>query len=159
MRRIVIGPPAAGKSTYVATHRRPHEPVIDFDALAVALGSDDSHDHPRSITNVAKAVWDAAMEHVTGRPEDRIAWAIWATPPRFALLDWDVEVHVVDPGFDVVVARCRESRPARALRAVDRWYTERDDLLAAAESRGTLIEAPTQEHNGSKVHIPGGGAW
>jgi len=159
MRRLVIGPPAAGKTTYVAGHRQSHEPVIDFDALAVALGSDDDHDHHRSITNVAKAAWDAAMEFVTGRPEDRIAWAIWATPPRFALLEWDVEVHVVDPGFDVVVARCRESRPDRALRAVDRWYAERDDLVAAARSRGILVEAPPQVVNGRKVHVPGDVSW
>jgi dephospho-CoA kinase len=34
---VITGPPAAGKTTYVATHARPGAVVLDCDRLAVAL--------------------------------------------------------------------------------------------------------------------------
>lgn len=36
---LVSGPPGAGKSTWIREHRTPGAVVVDFDALAVALGS------------------------------------------------------------------------------------------------------------------------
>jgi hypothetical protein len=34
---VLIGPPAAGKSTYARTHAQPDDIVIDLDAIARAL--------------------------------------------------------------------------------------------------------------------------
>lgn len=47
---VVIGPPAAGKTTYVLAHARPGDIVVDLDRLANALtcGGTDSHRHIRA---------------------------------------------------------------------------------------------------------------
>lgn len=43
MLTIVTGPPCAGKTTYVSEHAQPGDIIIDFDALAQALGSPPHH--------------------------------------------------------------------------------------------------------------------
>ena len=56
---IVLGPPCGGKSTYVAEQAQSGDVVVDYDALAQALGSPTPHDALRNRSN-----WTA-----TGMPE------------------------------------------------------------------------------------------
>ena len=42
---LVVGPPGAGKTTYVRDHKQPSDLVVDYDAIAEALGSDATHGH------------------------------------------------------------------------------------------------------------------
>jgi hypothetical protein len=51
MLTIVTGPPCAGKTTYVAQHAQPGDIIIDFDAMARALGA-----HDRNYSNPVRAV-------------------------------------------------------------------------------------------------------
>lgn|SRR5512143_17069 len=62
MLTIVTGPPCAGKTNYVREHRQPGDIVIDFDVLAVALGSSQSHSHPPHVRRVALVARVAAIE-------------------------------------------------------------------------------------------------
>ena len=50
---IVTGPPCSGKTTYVSEHHEPGDVIIDFDAMAEALGGDQ---HARDYTPAQVAV-------------------------------------------------------------------------------------------------------
>ena len=71
MLTVVIGPPGSGKNHYVDEHKQPGDIVIDYDAIAVALGSPDSHNHPEHIRVVTAhvrrhAITAALMRHRDG---------------------------------------------------------------------------------------------
>lgn len=71
MLTVIQGAPCSGKSTYLREHAQPGDIVIDFDVLAVALGSGDPHDHPRHIRMVAidmrrTAIASALQQHAQG---------------------------------------------------------------------------------------------
>lgn len=122
--RVVTGPPAAGKTTYIAEHRQPGDVVIDHDALAVALGSPDSHDHPDAIARVAHAARGSAIKAAKTVGAD--VWLIHSQPNPAALADYEqqgAEVIVVDPGIEVVKERARTERPLDSQAAIDAWYS------------------------------------
>ena len=74
---VIYGPPGSGKTTYVAQRRAPHDIVIDLDALAEALGSPDTHNHPNHIRQVAGAARAAAIRKALELDGDT-----WVNPPR-----------------------------------------------------------------------------
>lgn len=131
---VVTGPPAAGKTTYIAEHAKPGDVVIDFDALAVALQPPgaSSHDHPDGVPAVAAAARSAAIAAATGPRGRAPVWLIDAMPTRKRLAGYRSRgwrVITVDPGRDVVLSRAGE-RPAHALEAIARWY-DGDDVMTS----------------------------
>ncbi len=86
----VIGPPGSGKTSYIAQHRQPNELVLDFDALAYALGSDtpDHHTQPhtRLIVELVKQVWFPLLGHIERQgTAGHTVWIIHAYPSAGAL--------------------------------------------------------------------------
>ena len=61
---IVMGPPCADKTTWIAEQRSEDEPVVDYDALAHALGSSEHHDPPEAIGQAAFAARVAAVARI-----------------------------------------------------------------------------------------------
>lgn len=59
---VVLGPPCSGKTTYVNEHITRGDIVIDFDAIASALGSGQDHEHDEVYRTVALAARKAAIE-------------------------------------------------------------------------------------------------
>lgn len=125
---LVAGPPCAGKSTYVQQHRGEDDVVIDFDALAHALGYPASHvawpadAHPaRTVALRARASALRAAGEVLGR---HTVWIVSAnpTPPTGISVS---ETHVIDPGLDECCRRADE-RPdvdhASLHREIEHWY-------------------------------------
>ena len=132
---VVIGPPGAGKTTWVrqqieappGVSKTPPGGyvVIDFDALAGALAPGlDGHDVGREVRAVATAARSAAIAAAVALPVR--VWLIHALPSpadlvRYRSSGW--EVVTIDPGEAEVRRRCDQAkRPARALDAVARWY-------------------------------------
>lgn len=77
---VVTGPPCSGKTTYVRDHARPGDIVIDYDAIAQALGAPDGHDHDPRLSEITAAAWSAAVARlVTGYPAST-AWIIDSRP-------------------------------------------------------------------------------
>lgn len=121
---VVVGPPCAGKSTYVRAMARPGDVTVDYDALAVALGSDRRHEAPRSVAECAFAARSAAVSALIAGGYD--GYVIHTRPSagdmgryrragaRFVLLD---------PGEDECLARAeRDRRPPRTFDAIRSWY-------------------------------------
>jgi len=122
--RVVTGPPAAGKSTYVRDNAEPGDVVIDLDALAVALGSPDPHDHPPAIAAAAHAARNAVIASAKTARTD--TWLIHSVPDQAALDSYakqGADIIAVDPGEDVVRQRIEAERPAAAHAVADRWYS------------------------------------
>lgn len=120
---VVTGPPCAGKSTYVATHRDPGDVVIDFDVIAQAFGS-SGHDHSPVHVAMAQDAWRSAvtLAPMLGAP----VWIVHAQPGAGALRNyqrWGARVLVLDPGEAVVRERAARERPAVSVRFIDRWYS------------------------------------
>lgn len=122
---LVVGPPAAGKSTWVAERARSGDTVVDFDEIARSLGSRHSHRHSSGV--VAHAVLEQKrQERAVAAMTDGTAYVVRvaSSPAERSVLAARLradEVRVLDPGRDVVTARLGD-RPASAAREVDRWY-------------------------------------
>ncbi|MBC6464268.1 hypothetical protein [Actinomadura alba] len=138
----MIGPPAAGKTTYVLAHARPGDVIVDYDRIANALtcGDADSHRHPEPVQRVAHRARTAAIREALKQSTRTDVWIIHTQPQPDTLAEYATyraKVITIDPGRDVVLTRCDEQRSRGARAAAERWYsTQRDaDQVAATASR------------------------
>ncbi|WP_319803318.1 AAA family ATPase [Corynebacterium aurimucosum] len=111
---VVTGPPAAGKTTYVAEHAKPGDVRIDLDHFANTLAGEDqgNHEHETHILTIAKAAIDAATK------QDCTVWLIHTKPTPKQLDDYEAQgavIHEIDPGKDVVMKCCKAERPKGSL--------------------------------------------
>lgn len=124
---VVVGPPAAGKSTWVLEQARSMDVVIDYDRLAVALagrGGDDHH-HGPEVKAVTKAARTAAISEAMRQAGRVDVFLIHSNPGRHRLAEYaaaGARVVMVDPGRDVVLSRIGRERPRVMFRVVDEWY-------------------------------------
>lgn len=122
---VVIGPPCSGKSTFVRERAAAGDVVIDFDVLANALSSQpsDNHEHQQHIKTITRAARAAAI--AKARTLDVKVWLIHSVPAPATLAGYRADgatIHVVDPGRDVVMPRCRRERPKAMIFAAAKWY-------------------------------------
>lgn len=127
---VVTGPPASGKTTYVAAHATPGAIVIDYDALAQALtaGAGDTHRHPRPVQQVAHRARRAAIREGLRQASGHDVWVVHSSPTPEHLAEYaahGARVITIDPGQDVVLARCEQLRPPVSRDAALRWYAAR----------------------------------
>src|SRR3954465_5161380 len=114
---VVTGPPAAGKTTWVDARAQEGDIVVDMDRLAQALTARgaDYHRYSRDIRTVAQRARYAAVQEAL-RVSDRVdVYVIDTQPSEDVLRTYQArgaQVVVVDPGRDVVMARCEEQRSA-----------------------------------------------
>lgn len=130
MLTIIIGPPAAGKSTWAQQRAKPGDIVVDFDRLAVALSGPggDPHDHPPSVMAVTRAARTAAIEAAIKHARLTNVYLIHSSPSPQRMAEYralGAEVVTIDPGRDVVRQRCKVGRPRRMFAAIDEWYRDR----------------------------------
>lgn len=152
--KVVIGPPAGGKSTYVAENAGGLDITIDLDAIARALMPaplDHTHAYPEHVRHVAIGARKAAIERATRLRERCTVWITHAVPTlddlaSYHSMHW--EVVTVDPGRDVVVARCRRMRPEYVMPTVDRWYAMQAGTLPALAPSEYDTTTAALEHGG-----------
>lgn len=125
MIRVIVGPPAAGKSTLVAQCAAPGDIRVDFDALAATLTGDPDHDQAGEVRALVKSVRNAAINYALTHQLDRDVWIIHTDPsPDLIAIyrDAGAVFHVVDPGERVVLERCAAGRPWAMQQAARQWY-------------------------------------
>ncbi|MER7076620.1 hypothetical protein [Saccharopolyspora kobensis] len=119
---VIAGPPCAGKTTYARTHARPGELVVDFDLLAAALGSPDSHDHPEALKPFAVEAREAVLARLRRPSHLGRAW-ITTTSHNPETLVAGAEVIRLDVTADTAHARARAAdRPAAWHGLIDEWF-------------------------------------
>ncbi|MGV8064562.1 AAA family ATPase [Mycobacterium kansasii] len=161
---LVIGPPAAGKSTWVRHQAQPGDITIDFDAIANVLTppGPNPHDHPQHIKAVTKAARKAAIDSALTQVGNHAVYVIHSTPSP-GLLDMyrshGAEVVTIDPGEDIVMARCKAERPWRIMQAAKQWYASKHDSDASKLHGGVskhADNAPALRFFDSKPNEGGG---
>jgi hypothetical protein len=113
----VVGPPGAGKTRYVADHRGTADLVVDYEAMAQAMGG--SHG---AVMTARNAVLKSLRR---GECDAQRAWIISANPEAESVFPYHERV-VVDPGRDVVQAQAvGAGRPVEWATLIDEWYAAR----------------------------------
>ncbi|MCM2390183.1 AAA family ATPase [Streptomyces albipurpureus] len=123
---LVCGPPCSGKTTYVRERAAAGDLVVDWDALAQALGSPHPHHHPSALTPFVAEARDAVIARLARRHDVARAWLI-ATAPRDAdrrrLAPEGVAVVVLATAEDECVRRARhDGRPDGTIDAIESWW-------------------------------------
>lgn len=141
MLTVVTGPPCAGKTTHVAKHKQAGDLVIDYDAIAVALGSPDSHDHPEHIKAAARAARQAAIKQGIGAHHaGHTVWIIDSSPNpgrRRWYHRHNAQIINLTAPRDILHARAREAgRPARWHHYIDRDLAQTDHGHEQASTGG-----------------------
>ncbi len=133
---LVIGPPCAGKTTWVAANKGERDLVVDYDALAVALGSDTHHAHRDSIHEATMAARNAVLSALRrGKVDTGRAWIISSNPRAEQMFPFH-SIVTVDPGRQEVERRVRQgARPEHFLTLVNDWYTTRTGNHSVNASR------------------------
>ncbi len=136
MLTVVTGPPCSGKTTYVREHAEPGDIVIDFDILAEAIGSPDSHSHPdpiRYVTAVMRrsAVTAAVRQHMT---RDARVWIVETSLRSRAHLYEIAKATIVTLGGDPAELhrRAHAERPRRWHKLIDEWQPHATQQAEAA---------------------------
>lgn len=148
--RVIYGPPAAGKSTYIAEHKREGDIVIDMDALCVALGSPDSHKHPDHLKAIAGAARAIAIRKTIERGVD--GWVVDTHLTSKAILEHSAQCEfiLVDPGETVALRRAESAgRPQGSINAIRKWYA--DPPVPPANARTGTTENPPAADLGTAV--------
>lgn len=128
---LIVGPPAAGKSTHVRQHAKPGDITIDYDALANTLSvpGEDPHHHPDHVKKLTKATRQTAIDTALHLATEHNVWIIHSTPSDALLATYrrhGAQVITIDPGYDVVMARAKAERPWWMQQAVKKWYADHD---------------------------------
>ena len=127
---LVIGPPAAGKSTWVKQQAVRGDIVIDFDLLAHALtiDHDGSHEHTDDVKAVTKAARQAAIDKAVSLAQRVDVFLIHSTPSTKLVTRYrqlGAEVIEIDPGIDIVMARAKRERPWWMQQVIKQWYADK----------------------------------
>ncbi len=116
---IVIGPPCAGKTTYVREHMQPGDAVIDFDVIAQELGSPVEHDHADEMLSQIEAERQARIANLD---PNQHAWIILTYTHQARALGLVGRITVVNTPVDVCLTRARQQgRTERVLDAIRAW--------------------------------------
>ncbi|MFH8405556.1 AAA family ATPase [Streptomyces sp. NPDC018019] len=140
---VVMGPPAAGKTTWVAAHAVTGDIVIDYDRLLNALTAEGAfvRGMGRPLATVAYQAREAAIREALRHTGTHEVFIIH-TMPKPALLAkykrYRAQLVTVDPGRDVVEERCRAERPDSSMDGVRRWYASHAVRGEAATAAGAV---------------------
>lgn len=140
MIHVVVGPPCAGKSTFVKENRESGDVVVDFDAIAMALGADESHDAPKGIRQAAFAARDSAIAEILEK--DLPGWVIHSRPSAVLIEKYEnagATFHLIDPGMETCLERAAtDDRPERTPDVIRAWYDDPPEIPTnqAPKSRG-----------------------
>lgn len=124
---VVSGAPCSGKSTYVAETARLGDIIVDFDVLAVALGSAVSHDHAAVHVDLARLARRAAIDEVLLHPDFLgDVWIVDTAPTYYSLGRYSAagaQFEVCDPGRNECLRRAlADGRPEWTIAEIHRWY-------------------------------------
>lgn len=152
--RMVCGPPAAGKSTYVRAHARPDDIVIDLDTIAKARGI--GRERPPGVVRELLQERNACLAALASEPRERVAWVILGAPSKSLREWWRINLGASPADVIVLVPTRAELRcrilddPDRAdvrvhhLMLVDQWFArERDDDPGVTKSGYDASGHPT----------------
>lgn len=129
--KVVIGPPCAGKSTYVAETKALGDVVVDADAIAMAIGAGSPHSWQEPIRSLALKMRHTLIDRILSGVQAN-AWIIHTSPSRPLIERYQAsgaDLMMLDPGIDVCMERAKkDNRPEGTDEVIRSWYKEPPDL-------------------------------
>jgi hypothetical protein len=128
--KLVCGPPAAGKSTYVQAHKGADDIVIDWDLIAEELGFDRA-----SVKEFIPELLEernARLAALAEEPATRVAWVVLTAPSK-ALRRWWCEMLNVRSVDLVVLVPPRAELYRRIMADPARTMVRKHNLEFAAQ--------------------------
>lgn len=122
---LVCGPPAAGKTTYVARHASRDDIVIDLDAIAKEWGY--GRYRPSNIVGLALHERNRRLANLAKEKLDRTAWVILTAPSQSLRTWWCGALNVKPGDMTLLVPTIGELR-SRILMDPDRKYIREHHL-------------------------------
>ena len=128
MIHIIMGPPCAGKSTYVRENAKAGDLRVDYDMIAQALGAENSH---AAEGLIRKAAFDAREGAINAalKQHDSESWIIHTSPSEEHVKLYEeagAEFVALDPGYDVCMERAKtDGRPQQTIDGIEKWYAGR----------------------------------
>lgn len=124
MIHLVVGPPCGGKSTHVTQHAQPGDLVIDWDDIAIRLGSPRSHLHAQPLLPQVAAEYDRLLELAHDWPAD--VWIVRGLPDQAERAQWvarfDAQLVVCTAPRAVLLERAAaRSKTRLTIWSIDRW--------------------------------------
>lgn len=126
---VITGPPAAGKSSWIAARARPTDIVIDLDRITLSLsgpGAPNWNTDP-ILRKVALRARFAALDEAIKHREQTDVYLIHTMPSakhRARYRRLDAKVIAVDPGREIVMQRVRDMRDPAMTAVATRWYNQ-----------------------------------
>jgi predicted kinase len=126
---VVTGPPASGKSSYIRSHAKPSDVVIDLDLMALAMAGPgaDHHRHHPVLLRIVHRARQAAIHEAERHLDTTDVYLIHTMPSPKARAKYKrlgARIVVVDPGESIVRQRVEMMRQPEMEAVVTRWYRE-----------------------------------
>lgn len=127
MLRVITGPPAAGKTTYITQHAKQGDIRIDFDHIAnlITGQTEDNHTHTHETIQLVRAGREAMRRQAIKLADTCDIWLIHTKPTPKQLAEYrsvNAEIITIDPGKQTVTQRCKNQRPPQSLTTAHQWY-------------------------------------
>lgn len=126
---VVTGPPAAGKSSWIRSHAKANDVVIDLDLMALAMAGPgaDHHDHDDTLLAIVHAARRAAIAEAERHLDTIDCYLIHTMPSPKARAKYrrlNARIVTVDPGEVEVRRRVKAMRQPAMEAVVTRWYSD-----------------------------------
>ena len=133
MIHVITGPPCAGKTTYMRRHAAEGDVLVDYDAIAQALGCREAHQARRRVNDINLAAFvarRAVIEWAVGHAGDVEAWIIHTNPmpeDMYAYEKAGADIVEIDVDMETCLERARsDGRPPGTAEAIREWFANRD---------------------------------
>ncbi|QOR55350.1 MAG: hypothetical protein SHS37scaffold537_48 [Phage 68_12] len=140
-----MGPPTAGKTTYVQHNAKPGDLIVDTDAIALALGAKPGHTTAGLHAGFARSCRSHVITTVLTKGAEVPTWIIDTAPTIAAIEHYtraSAHPHLIDPGKGTCLQRAR-TRGKGTTPAILDWYTHHHDRLTAWTHTTPTPPAPT----------------
>jgi hypothetical protein len=122
---LVVGPPCAGKSTYVAERAKPTDLVVCWDSIALDLGAETIHPTPFRMREAIADEYAARLDRAEAWPGD--VWIIRSLADNGEREQWRqqlaAEVVTLVPDWHTLALRAKtRPDPDRTLRDIAAWF-------------------------------------
>ncbi|WP_435285919.1 AAA family ATPase [Streptomyces bacillaris] len=139
---VVTGPPAAGKSSYIQSHAKARDIVIDMDLMALAMAGPgaDHHAHSETLLKVVHRARFAAIREACQHLDTTDVYLIQTLPTAKQRAEYKrlkARVIVVDPGRDIVMKRIETMRQPGMKAVATKWYKANQGRTRSAMPQGS----------------------
>lgn len=127
MIHVIIGPPCAGKSTFVKENAKENDLRVDFDLLAECLGNSKKHEATGLVKEAAFKAREGAIETALKNP-DAESWIIHTSPTKAQMAAYEkagAEIIALEVSKEECLARAeRDGRPQTTIDGINKYFSE-----------------------------------